>query len=496
MNPGLVFALEVFTTVFVLLTGSVLVRSPLFSNRWATNRRLGYYLSPMWIFAGRGTRAAGAGLAAACACIAFFAGDAFNGLVGFSTFMMLLTLSIFFINIVIDSRQAERIPHWWKQQLALDAQDYLSPVQLDEPVERPAAVGGALKRLWALACLRAKLAGAVGLSGEQSTPPIIAMKSNGIIINPIGFTIDDFELRAEKLQATLQRRIGSIDQIGANRILIEFESADLPRIIKASAIKTAARGEIVLGISRNGPVKDRPGDWPHMMVAGTSGSGKSTFLVFIVHQLLAQYPDATIIVVDVKRKDFEAFMAWPNFVRARNSDHLSSLAAELERERERREAGISNDRTPVFIIIDEFNAVINKENLHNLERLASMGRSANFHMVFSSQRPTISDTAITGIIRENLDRRVCFRVKTKRDSMIIIDSRVAALIRKIPGRGIVADNTTGKSIEIQSPYTSREEIEANIAAHLNVCRRSALAETLRALIAEIDRKAVEEFRNS
>lgn len=340
---------------------------------------------------------------------------------------------------------------WWKEQLFQSAESYLAKAQSGEIQPAPATD---LKKKWMLACLRNGLH-SIGDDGIDKPLPIVASDAKSMTVDPLGFTRAEIENLLPRLSASLGGvKLHEANETKDGLLKIMFAANSLPTHISLADVPELLG--LVFGLSSSGWKAMRPEDWPHMMVSGTSGSGKSVFLRFLLLQILVCYSDAQIIVATPKPKDFRLFRH--NRIRqvTLRSD-FDAILAELEAERDRREMSASDDHSPVFIIIDEVVAILNADNIEIMERLVTMSRSANYHCIMATQRPTLAEKKMSGAIRENLDQRICFRVKSITDSDKAVGSKLAYHLKKIPGRAIY-DNC-GTSVEIQVPLIEKASNE-------------------------------------
>ncbi|MBV9485509.1 MAG: FHA domain-containing protein, partial [Frankiaceae bacterium] len=215
---------------------------------------------------------------------------------------------------------------------------------------------------------------------------------------------------------------------------------------------------IPLGLGRSGVVSlDLVADGPHMLVAGTTGSGKSELLIGLIASLAARNrPDRLgFVLVDHKGgAAFGACRALPHVLglitdldRAGTSRALASLGAEIRR----REAafaasGVSDleqyvataPATPVarvVIVVDEFATLVEEQPgfVDGLVGIAQRGRSLGIHLILATQRP---EGVVSADIRANVRLRVCLGVARESESRDVLDSPAAASIsRSTPGRG-------------------------------------------------------------
>jgi DNA segregation ATPase FtsK/SpoIIIE, S-DNA-T family len=225
----------------------------------------------------------------------------------------------------------------------------------------------------------------------------------------------------------------------------------------------------VLGVAGSGPlIVDLVTDGPHVLVAGTTGAGKSELLQTLVCSLaLVNRPDEmTFLLVDYKGgAAFRGCAQLPHVVGVvtdldghLTARALTSLTAELRRrERLLAELGVSNvdeygaargrdsalPRLPrVVIVVDEFRILAEElpDFVHGLVRLAAVGRSLGVHLVLATQRP---GGIVSADIRANVSLRIALRVRDRTDSIDVIDAPDAASIdATTPGRGSVRGATT------------------------------------------------------
>ncbi len=200
-------------------------------------------------------------------------------------------------------------------------------------------------------------------------------------------------------------------------------------------------------------------DGPHVLVGGTTGSGKSEFLRTLVTGLaLGSSPDdLTLLLVDFKGgAAFDPCLGLPHVVGLVTDldAHLvqrvlTSLAAELRRrERLLAEHRVTDlDDLPehlpdgvrlprLVVVVDELRALVDEhpDALSALVRLAAQGRSLGIHLVLATQRPA---GTVTSEVQANVDLRIAFRVRDHADSVHVVESGEAARIpADAPGRGL------------------------------------------------------------
>ncbi|MEI2648503.1 MAG: FtsK/SpoIIIE domain-containing protein [Dermatophilaceae bacterium] len=236
-----------------------------------------------------------------------------------------------------------------------------------------------------------------------------------------------------------------------------------------------------IGARRPGPdglvQLDLAVDGPHVLVGGTTGSGKSEFLTTMVASLAAANRPDELCFVLIDYKGGAAFGACrdlPHVVGfvtdldpAESARAIASLTAELKR-RERlladrgcgdltayqRVCREGDPKIPrLVIVIDEFRTLADEFPLlmTGLVRIAAQGRSLGVHLVVATQRP---GGAVTADMRANLGLRIALRMRDTIDSLDVIDSPAAAsLPASTPGRAIITSAARG-SLAVQTAYAN------------------------------------------
>jgi S-DNA-T family DNA segregation ATPase FtsK/SpoIIIE len=223
---------------------------------------------------------------------------------------------------------------------------------------------------------------------------------------------------------------------------------------------------------------------PHLLIAGTTGSGKSVCVNSIILSiLLMRSPhEVKLLLIDPKIVELKLFNDIPHLLTPvitepkRAFQALQYCICEMERRytlldrvgvrdvkaynRKIKEKGLVAEHLPtIVVIIDEFAdlmATTGKELESTLARLAAMSRAVGLHLVLATQRPSID--VITGLIKANIPSRIAFMVAGKFDSRIIIDMVGA---EKLLGRGdmLFASAWDPFPVRIQGAFVSDEEVE-------------------------------------
>ncbi|RXJ89241.1 cell division protein FtsK [Arcobacter sp. CECT 8983] len=222
---------------------------------------------------------------------------------------------------------------------------------------------------------------------------------------------------------------------------------------------------------------------PHLLIAGTTGSGKSVGINSMILSLLYKNsPDnLRLVMIDPKMLEFSMYNDIPHLltpVITKPTDAinaLSNMVAEMERRytlmSKTKTKNIENynekakkegyDKIPyIVVVIDELADLMmtsGKDVEHSIARLAQMARASGIHLIVATQRPSVD--VVTGLIKANLPSRLSYKVGQKVDSKIILDSLGA---ESLLGRGDMLFTPPGTSniVRIHAPWSKEDEIEA------------------------------------
>ena len=219
---------------------------------------------------------------------------------------------------------------------------------------------------------------------------------------------------------------------------------------------------------------------PHLLVAGTTGSGKSVCINTIIMSILykASPDEVKMIMVDPKMVELSVYNGIPHLLLPvvtepeKAAGALNWAVIEMERRYKMlaqtgtRNIEGYNQKVPkeeklsqIVIIIDELAdlmMVVGKEIETSICRLAQKARAAGMHLVLATQRP--SADVLTGLIRSNVPSRIAFKVSGSMDSRIILDSTGA---EKLLGKGDMLFKTADmpKPVRIQGAFITDDEVE-------------------------------------
>ena len=289
---------------------------------------------------------------------------------------------------------------------------------------------------------------------------------------------------------------------GVNAIGIELpnatrEAVALRDLLEADPFrKTEAALPLALGRSIGGePVVADLAKMPHLLVAGTTGAGKSVGVNAMILSLLYHLSpeQCRLILIDPKMLELSVYNNIPHLLTPVVTEPNKAVAAlnwavgEMEARYKRmsalsvRNIDVYNNRVRngrkredllgsstardfdpmphIVIVVDEFAdlmAVAGKEIEFAVQRLAQMARAAGIHLIMATQRPSVD--IITGTIKANFPTRISFRVTSRIDSRTILNEQGA---EQLLGQGdMLYAGGSGQIVRVHGPYVSDEEVEA------------------------------------
>ena len=257
---------------------------------------------------------------------------------------------------------------------------------------------------------------------------------------------------------------------------------DSPKFAKSKSDLSFAIGKDIGGE----PVVGNISKLPHLLIAGTTGSGKSVCMNSLVISLLykSNPDDVKLIMIDPKMVEMGVYNGIPHLYIPVVTDPKKAagalqwaVAEMLKRYRLFSEIGVrtleaynehlaANDQPKmpnVVVVIDELAdlmLVASKDVEESICRVAQMGRAAGMHLVIATQRP--SADVITGLMKANIPSRIAFAVSSGLESRIILDNVGA---EKLIGMGdmLYAPLGCGKPLRVQGAFVSDEERDAIVS---------------------------------
>ncbi len=271
---------------------------------------------------------------------------------------------------------------------------------------------------------------------------------------------------------------------GSNTVGIELpnssrENVYLSEILKNSDFKKKEiKLPIALGKSISGnPIVGDLSSMPHLLIAGTTGSGKSVCINTIILSLLYRHtPErCKFILIDPKMLELSTYEGVPHLLcpviteAKKAASVLGWVVKEMEsRYRLMTKEGVRNidgynskHKLPmpyIVVVVDEMSdlmLVAGKEIENYIQKLSQMARAAGIHIIMATQRPSVD--VITGTIKANFPTRISFQVTSKIDSRTILGEQGA---EQLLGKGdMLYMSSANRVIRIHAPFVSDNEIE-------------------------------------
>lgn len=282
---------------------------------------------------------------------------------------------------------------------------------------------------------------------------------------------------------------------GTSYVGIEIPNSRRANVHLGDVLPYATGGPLEVAIGRDSAGKPVVADiakMPHMLVAGTTGSGKSVMINSMVMSLLMRSTpkQVRLIMIDPKRVEFSCYNGLPHLYVPVVTDPRQAASAlqwavsEMERRLKVFErAGARNikvynqmcttgklsemDNPPepmpyIVVVIDELSDLMmtaGKDVEASIVRIAQLARAAGIHLVIATQRP--SANVVTGLIKSNIDSRVALKVSSGIDSRVILDETGA---ERLLGNGDMLFKDRGLAPRrVLGCYTSDDEIESAVS---------------------------------
>ncbi len=306
----------------------------------------------------------------------------------------------------------------------------------------------------------------------------------GVKISKITALADDIAMNLAASGVRIEAPIPNKNAVGIEVPNAEKAMVTLREILETSTFRNA-KSKINVALGRDIQGESTCADlakMPHLLVAGTTGSGKSVCLNTMIMSLLfnAKPDEVKLIMIDPKKVEFTVYKSIPHLLIPVVSDPrkaagaLSWAVAEMDKRYALfADNGVRNlqgyndyavsknlPKMPqIVIIIDELSDLMmaaSNEVEDSICRLAQKARAAGMHLIVATQRPSVD--VITGLIKANIPSRIAFAVKSQIDSRTIIDNPGA---EKLLGNGDMLYCPVGlsKAVRVQGCYVSDDEIE-------------------------------------
>lgn len=321
-------------------------------------------------------------------------------------------------------------------------------------------------------------------------------------LNRAGFSLSQFTKAKPGLESSLQVYIDEIrEKRETGTIDIIYAHSPMPTLAQLERVQTIGPTRFMVGKTRAKPIFASLRDVPHLMIAGQTGGGKSTFLRELIVTLFLNNGDMEFTLIDLKGGlEFQTFenlkrvQVTPNVERAvsaltraqgmltsrmallkeyqcKDIDALAALKTKAQKEDDGKAAlKIPSLHRHVFVIdeaaemflagshakVSEIQAARNI-----ISQIARQGRSVGVHLVIATQRP--DSRALDPQVKANLTGVLCFQMQNDASSIAVLGVGRATELPPIPGRAIW--KAGADMMEIQVPYLSTEEADELLKGH-------------------------------
>lgn len=293
---------------------------------------------------------------------------------------------------------------------------------------------------------------------------------------------DDLSMALKATSIRIQAPIPGKDVVGIEIPNNKIQTIYLREVFESDEFRDAnAHLPIALGKDVIGnPVIEDLAKLPHLLIAGTTGSGKSVGINAMILSLLYKHTpkELRFIMIDPKFLEFGLYKDIPHLLTPIITDPkkaiiaLSKAVEEMNRRYELMDkakvktivgfnelaAQNGEEKLPyIVIIIDEFADLMimgGREAEQFLISLAGKARASGIHLIIATQRPTVN--VVTGLIKGNLPSKISYRVGSKIDSKVILDETGAEALL---GRGDMLFSKTNNIVRLHAPYNDEREIE-------------------------------------
>ncbi|MBC5638619.1 DNA translocase FtsK [Ornithinibacillus sp. BX22] len=308
----------------------------------------------------------------------------------------------------------------------------------------------------------------------------------GVKVSKVKNLSDDLKLNMSAKDIRIEAPIPGKNTIGIEIPNPTSQMVGLSEIIGSNSFKDSSSPlSIALGLNIEGaPIVTNIQKMPHGLIAGATGSGKSVCINTILLSLIykAHHDDVKFILIDPKMVELAPYNGIPHLVSPVITDVKAATAAlkwavnEMEERYEKfvqegvrdierynqkvLKQGRGHEKMPfIVIVIDELAdlMMVSPQDVEDaISRIAQKARACGIHLLLATQRPSVD--VLTGLIKANIPTRIAFSVSSQVDSRTIIDTGGA---EKLLGKGdmLFVENGAGKSVRLQGPFVSDEEIE-------------------------------------
>lgn len=327
-------------------------------------------------------------------------------------------------------------------------------------------------------------------NAKEQTPKVVAVFRTDeyhevVKIWASGIGAELFKKNKSRLESSFEKEIEEIRPC-KNRSYVEIvlSTKELPAFVDFKDMEKRIEddGHFLLGESKKGVVSERISKLPHMLIAGSTGSGKSQCFKQILLALLKSTPKLQMYLIDLKGGiEFREFGTLPNVKMVKTIDDAVTILEAVKEEMENRfdyiaEKGISKldlkkdkfDRIIVGIDessvlyanakkdSDDYELIVQAREL--TEHIAKLSRVSGISLILATQK--VTKETIDTRIQENISGRMCFKLNTPEGSVRVLGNGAANHLDAIPGRGIWQFGN--EQVEVQVPHLDADYLKEKL----------------------------------
>lgn len=324
---------------------------------------------------------------------------------------------------------------------------------------------------------------------EVNEGPIITsyevQPASGVRVHSIVSLADDISLALKSPSVRIEAPVPGKAAVGIEIVNKKPRLVYLRELLSSNEFhKAASKLTIAIGKDIKGnPIIGDLRDMPHLLIAGTTGSGKSVCLNSLILSILYKATpfEVKFLMIDPKMVELSCYNALPHLISDVITDPKKVATAlrwvideTEERYRQLASVGVKNierynqlsEETPfpyVIVVIDELAdlmAVARVSVEDAVTRLAQLSRAVGIHLILATQRPSVD--VVTGVIKANLPCRISFQVASRVDSRTVLDAIGA---ERLLGKGDMLFLPAGlaRPIRCQCPLVTDQEVERTVS---------------------------------